>query len=214
MKEICVAVKHCSSAASAVHMTIQESNKLTCIQEKFNVRPIRKENVAEKQAIVALVNRCYRSSENWTNESKIVSGLRITMESLQEALQQSEILVVEDRCTGALVACIKTGVTNETVVGPLPECTGYMGMFAVSPEYQSQGIGSYLMNAAERFCEEKGMTKMTMDVLSVRHDIIKWYERRGYKQTDDSIDAAPFMMQKGEKLLTACSFILMRKDLQ
>lgn len=128
--------------------------------DKFCVRPIRKDNVLEEEAVVALVNRCYRSSENWTNESKIVEGWRITLPQLKEALQEYEILVLEDRDTKKIIACLKTGVTNETVVGPMSEPTGYIGMFAVSPEYQSQGLGSYLISVAEKNCKDKGISKM------------------------------------------------------
>lgn len=144
--------------------TISVPEKLNDFEKKFNIRPIRKGDVLEKEAVVALVNRCYRSSENWCNESKIVQGVRISMSGLEESLRNSEVLIVEDQSTEKVVACVKTGVTNETVVGPMPEPTGYIGMFAVSPDYQSRGLGTHLMTAAERFCENKGMMKMVSDI--------------------------------------------------
>lgn len=130
------------------------------LDENFCVRPIQKDNVVEEKAVVALVNRCYRSSENWTNESKIAEGLRITLPQLKEALQEYAVLVLENRNTGNIIACLKTGITSETVVGPMSEPTGYIGMFAVSPEYQSQGLGSHLMSVAEKYCKDKGISKM------------------------------------------------------
>lgn len=52
-----------------------------------------------------------------------------------------------------------------------------------------------------------------MDVLDVRKELIQWYERIGYKRTGESLDAAKFMDNKGEKLLVPCSFILMTREL-
>ncbi|GAA3141144.1 hypothetical protein GCM10017687_67260 [Streptomyces echinatus] len=60
----------------------------------------------------------------------------------------------------------------------------YFGMFAVSPALQGAGLGKIVMAEAERQAREAwGATEMHMTVISVREDLIAWYERRGYRRT-------------------------------
>jgi ribosomal protein S18 acetylase RimI-like enzyme len=57
-------------------------------------------------------------------------------------------------------------------------------MFAVSPTMQGAGLGKVVMAEAERQAREAwGVREMHMTVISVRDDLIAWYERRGYRRT-------------------------------
>jgi GNAT superfamily N-acetyltransferase len=57
-------------------------------------------------------------------------------------------------------------------------------MFAVSPRLQGAGLGKVIIAEAERQARETwGVTEMHMTVISVRDDLIAWYERRGYRRT-------------------------------
>lgn len=60
----------------------------------------------------------------------------------------------------------------------------YFGMFAVSPALQGSGLGKVIIAEAERIVREVwGAKEMHMTVISVRNDLIAWYERRGYRRT-------------------------------
>lgn len=60
----------------------------------------------------------------------------------------------------------------------------YFGMFAVSPDLQGAGLGKVIIAEAERIVREAwGARQMHMTVISVRDDLIAWYERRGYRRT-------------------------------
>jgi ribosomal protein S18 acetylase RimI-like enzyme len=59
----------------------------------------------------------------------------------------------------------------------------YLGMLSVSPEAQAQGIGKQLMKASEEYAQQQGLKAVVITVISVRSELIAWYERRGYKQT-------------------------------
>lgn len=60
----------------------------------------------------------------------------------------------------------------------------YFGMFAVSPALQGGGVGKAVLAEAERRCRQTwGVGEMHMTVISVRADLIAWYERRGYRRT-------------------------------
>jgi ribosomal protein S18 acetylase RimI-like enzyme len=57
-------------------------------------------------------------------------------------------------------------------------------MFSVKPTQQGGGIGKLMMSAAERVAREDWKcTRMEMTVISIRDDLIAWYERRGYRRT-------------------------------
>ena len=59
-----------------------------------------------------------------------------------------------------------------------------LGMLVVKPGLQSRGIGKRLMQAAEDVAgKTRGVRTVTMSVISVRHELIAFYERRGYRRT-------------------------------
>jgi GNAT superfamily N-acetyltransferase len=59
-------------------------------------------------------------------------------------------------------------------------------MFAVSPAVQGAGLGKVIIAEAERTVRETwGAREMHMTVISVRNDLIAWYERRGYRRTGE-----------------------------
>jgi GNAT superfamily N-acetyltransferase len=82
-------------------------------------------------------------------------------------------MVVEQ--DGGIVACCQLEHRGEAA---------YFGMFAVRPELQGAGLGRLIIAEAERRVREIwGVREMHMTVISVREDLIAWYERRGYRRT-------------------------------
>lgn len=63
---------------------------------------------------------------------------------------------------------------------------GYFGMFSVCPNLQGGGIGDALLREAERVVREDfDCTTMTCTVISIRAELIAWYQRRGYRSTGE-----------------------------
>jgi GNAT superfamily N-acetyltransferase len=56
-------------------------------------------------------------------------------------------------------------------------------MLAVSPSVQAKGIGKLLIHAAEEYAREKGCLVVYMKVVSARHELVAWYERKGFQKT-------------------------------
>jgi ribosomal protein S18 acetylase RimI-like enzyme len=133
---------------------------------------------ADIPALVVLVTSAYRgesSRAGWTTEADLLDGERIDAEVLRADLlrPRSRVRVVER--DGALQACAH--VCEE-------EGAGYFGMFAVEPTLQGSGIGRQLMAECERIArDEWGLPAMCMTVIELRHELIAYYERRGYRRT-------------------------------
>ncbi|MBB5925995.1 GNAT family N-acetyltransferase [Streptomyces echinatus] len=133
---------------------------------------------ADADALVALIESAYRgdsSRAGWTTEADILEGQRTDPEGVLEVIKapDNRLLTVEQ--DGRIVACCQ--LEHRGV-------HAYFGMFAVSPALQGAGLGKIVMAEAERQAREAwGATEMHMTVISVREDLIAWYERRGYRRT-------------------------------
>ncbi|WP_327312878.1 GNAT family N-acetyltransferase [Streptomyces sp. NBC_01235] len=133
---------------------------------------------ADVDALVALIESAYRgdsSRAGWTTEADILQGRRTDPDGVLAVIkgQNSRLLTVER--DGRIIACCQLEHRGDHA---------YFGMFAVSPTVQGAGLGKVVMAQAERQAREDwGVTEMHMTVISVREDLIAWYERRGYRRT-------------------------------
>ncbi|MGW2839331.1 GNAT family N-acetyltransferase [Streptomyces sp. NPDC001493] len=129
-------------------------------------------------ALVELVESAYRgesSRTGWTTESHILEGRRTNDEEVRGiiATPGGRLLVAER--DGAIVACCQLEHRGDAA---------YFGMFSVRPGHQGAGLGKTVIAEAERVArEEWGATEMQMTVISVRAELIAFYERRGYGRT-------------------------------
>ncbi|MFD4507822.1 GNAT family N-acetyltransferase [Streptomyces sp. NPDC058457] len=133
---------------------------------------------ADVDVLVALIESAYRGDDSrvgWTTEADILEGRRTDPEGVLEVIKGADrkLLVVER--DGAVVACCQLEHRGDHA---------YFGMFAVSPVLQGGGLGKVVIAEAERQARaDWGVTEMRMTVISVRDDLIAWYERRGYRRT-------------------------------
>jgi ribosomal protein S18 acetylase RimI-like enzyme len=132
------------------------------------------------RALVGLVESAYRgdtSRTGWTTEADILQGQRTDAEGVREVLAApaGRILVAER--DGEPVACCQLEHRGKAA---------YFGMFAVRPDLQGAGLGKVIIAEAERTARESwGASEMHMTVISVREELIAWYERRGYRRTGE-----------------------------
>lgn len=129
-------------------------------------------------ALVPLVESAYRgdsSRAGWTTEADILQGQRTDAEGVEAVISTpgSRLMVVER--DGELLACCQLEHRGEAA---------YFGMFAVRPDLQGAGLGRQIIAEAERRVRELwDVREMHMTVISVREELIAWYERRGYRRT-------------------------------
>ena len=148
-------------------------------------------------ALEQLLNRCYRQTEGWTNEADLIGGIRITQDELARTIANpTHYLFVYPKTTtgerdgeetGELLGCI--GVDMK--VNAAGDKKAYIGMFAVHPELQGQGVGNVILQAAETFASrhlqsdgqdsDKKPARLTMSILSHRPELLSYYQRRGYQ---------------------------------
>jgi ribosomal protein S18 acetylase RimI-like enzyme len=134
--------------------------------------------------LVALVESAYRgdaSRAGWTTEADILEGQRTDPEGVLAVIKSPDSRLLTVERDGQVVACCQLEHRGTYA---------YFGMFAVSPALQGGGLGKVIIAEAERIARETwGVTEMHMTVISVRNDLVAWYERRGYRRTGQM---APF----------------------
>jgi ribosomal protein S18 acetylase RimI-like enzyme len=133
---------------------------------------------ADVDELVALIESAYRGDSGrvgWTTEADILEGQRTDPEGVLEVIKSPDSRLLTAECDGAIVSCCQLEHRGDHA---------YFGMFAVRPTFQGSGLGKVVIAEAERTAREAwGVTEMQMTVISVRNDLIAWYERRGYRRT-------------------------------
>lgn len=128
------------------------------------------------ERIVALVNSAYRgesSRAGWTTEADLLGGQRTDTDEV------SSLIAADD---SIILLCLE----GEEIIGSVHLQHGkhvvYMGMLVIKPGLQGQGLGKKLMQAAEDTAIKMwDVSKMLMNVVTLRHELIAFYERRGYR---------------------------------
>ena len=128
--------------------------------------------------IVALVNCAYRpaiQNVSWTNESDWVEGERTSAKQVVELLLRANSVVLIAEMNVEIVACVHLEKSGEA---------SHIGMLAVMPKQQQNGLGKRLLAQAETYGTEKfSSNKFVMEVVTSRIELIDFYLRRGYLRT-------------------------------
>jgi GNAT superfamily N-acetyltransferase len=140
---------------------------------------VRRAVVGDVPAIVSLVESAYRgevSHQGWTTEADFLDGQRIDAAGVVEIIEKSgSVVFLSEDASGELLACCHLEKQGDAC---------YFGMFSVRPGLQGSGLGRFMLAAAENFARaEWKCTKVEMTVISIRAELIAWYERRGYHRT-------------------------------
>jgi SUF system NifU family Fe-S assembly protein len=164
-----------AALAGTPHATTEEGTRMNSNPAPWRFRAAQ---TADVDAIVALVQSAYRgegSKQGWTTEADMLDGQRTDPASVAALLDKPGSVVLLAESDAGLLACAHVERQDKA---------GYFGMFSVNPSLQGGGIGRAMLGEAERVarvdwnCEE-----MQMTVISIRDELIAWYERRGYHRT-------------------------------
>jgi ribosomal protein S18 acetylase RimI-like enzyme len=137
-------------------------------------------------AIMHLLNSAYRgesSRKGWTTEADLIAGnVRTDEKNLAEVMALTGSVFLKYTANdGKITGCVNLQQHNSRI---------YLGMFSVDPENQGGGIGKKILIAADEYARSVEAASIYMSVISVRTELIAWYQRQGYVDTGER---KPFM---------------------
>ena len=128
-------------------------------------------------AISDLVNSAYRgdsSRRGWTTEADLLDGTRTDAKAIEEIIRKPGSVLLKYLEDDEILGCVELNRSG----GKL-----YLGMLTVQPGLQGKGIGKQLLKAVEQEAMNQDCHAVFMTVISVRHELIAWYVRHGYRDT-------------------------------
>lgn len=138
---------------------------------------ITKATLEDVSALNQLINSAYRgesSKKGWTTEANLLQGKRTTEEELTEIILNPRNTILKFTENNRIIGCVLL-IEKENQL--------YLGMLTVSTELQNSGVGKKLLQQAEIHASALGLPKIVMTVISVREELISWYQRNGYTDT-------------------------------
>lgn len=143
-------------------------------------------------AIAALIEEGYRGEESrrgWTSEAHLIEGNRTSVAEIEALIVTPDARFIMAFDNDALIGCAL--IKNEAG-------EGYFGMFAVKPALQGGGRGKQILAHAEQQIRDLWhCPRIAMTVISIREDLVAYYERRGYTRTGTK--PFPFDREPGAK---------------
>ncbi|MGZ5190745.1 MAG: GNAT family N-acetyltransferase [Flavisolibacter sp.] len=129
--------------------------------------------------LMLLVNSAYRgesAKKGWTHEANLIEGnLRTDEKSLEKMINDPNATILKYEEGEQIIGCVYLEKKNTSL---------YLGLLTVSPELQAKGIGKKLLKAADEYAIQNYCNKIEMTVISARSELIAWYERNGFFQTN------------------------------
>lgn len=145
------------------------------MMDTYTIAPATVLDVAD---IMHLVNNAYRgetAKKGWTHEANLLDGIRTDAQSLTDLFSDKKAILLKSiHAAHQLVGCVYLKGIEDKL---------YLGMLTVKPTLQGRGIGKQLLHAAEAYAKDMNYKAIVMTVISVRHELIDWYQRHGYTPT-------------------------------
>ncbi|MFO7786973.1 MAG: GNAT family N-acetyltransferase [Halospina sp.] len=160
----------------------------------------------DAEAIAERVNSAYRgdgSRRGWTTEADLLGG------------QCTDAAMIRELLDGSLFRLAWQGdiLVGTLQIEQVDDNTAELGMLAVDPERQGEGIGRRLVTDAEQTARARlGCHTLRIRVLHQRSELLHWYESLGFERTGET---APFPISSrfGEPRVTDLWFVLLEKAL-
>ena len=156
-------------------------------------------------ALVLLVNNAYRNvneDQGWTTEADLFKGSRANEESLQHLFNEPHSVILKYTKDDEIIGCVYL---------QKQEAKMYLGVLGVSPALQDKGIGKDLLLAAEEYARDHKCKAITLTVISIRHELIEWYKRRGYRETGE---LRPFPDDKVNRPKQPLELLVLEKEIK
>ena len=129
----------------------------------------------DAERIMTVINSAFRSAEAFFIEAD-----RIDLQSVVNFLDQGKFILAESGCN--LLGCVYIEPRGERY---------YLGLLAVETSRHRSGVGSTLMEAAENYCRDLGLSFMDIKIVNHRHDLPAADELPGAGHTFQSASLEP-----------------------
>ena len=136
---------------------------------------------ADIPALLPIINSAFRGDsarQGWTHESDLIQGERRTDE-------ETLVKILNDPDAVMLKYTDEQGIIQGCVHLQNKPRGLYLGMLTVNPALQGAGIGKKFLAAADERAQQLGCPCIYMTVISVRTELIAWYQRHGYVLTEE-----------------------------
>jgi len=167
---------------------------------------VRAANISDIGDIARLVNSAYRpkfGAHGWTHEADLIVGARTDANQVAGLLSKPDSIVLLGLIRSEIAACVHI----ERIGGD--SC---IGMLAVNPPRQDLGIGKELLAHTEHYARTKFLSdRCVMMVVSLRIELISFYQRRGYQRTGSAMPY-PQMANSGTPLEAGLKIEMLEKS--
>ncbi|KAI7873456.1 acyl-CoA N-acyltransferase [Mucor mucedo] len=159
----------------------------------YYVRQVTLEDIKFAQEGTDVYNSAYTTHDGWTTEASIVQG-KLT----DKATPNNSFMIGND-----------AHVVGTLMIVPFPDLQelptpgeAMITRFAVSPDHQSKGLGRLLIEGSFKVMREQGYERCSIRVFENRPEILAWYTKVGFKDTNER-----------KKLVLPVGFVIMKLDL-
>jgi len=133
-------------------------------------------------ALVALINSVYRGDTSrlgWTTEADLLDGQRTDADEIEGLMAAADSLFLVSEDADGILGALHLARDGELA---------WLGMFSIRPGRQGQGLGKIFLDAAEAEVRQRWRSRgLRMSVISLRDELIAYYERRGFRRTGEML---------------------------
>lgn len=148
--------------------------------KSLNFRIASTDDAGKLQQLIQDAFRAEDSRESWTADMAINSRFTLDIAHIEKS--------IADPTSDFLIAFDNAGNTLATI-GVSQKESDYARIFmlAVDRRHQQGGLGRQVLAYAEQYCQQTwGVTKLGLDAVSTRLELISWYMRCGYQKTGET----------------------------
>lgn len=155
--------------------------------------PVRNADAADIEEIVRVTNSAYVA------EAFCINGARTSVADVELQMGNGQFLVIDDPANpGQLLGSVMWSINGER---------GYLGMLAVAPCHQGQGLARMLIAAVEKRCRAENCRFLELTVVNLREELFRYYSSFGFTAGSTLPFPAP------EKIIQPLHLVQMRKIL-